>query len=77
MLPSSWLKGSDCDAPHAALCAAGFSIRWLQRAIARVGLRGHLFAMILTAARHLAVSAAAFDRGLRFNAPPWRRSARL
>lgn len=26
-----WLKGSDGDALHAVLCAAGFNIRWLQR----------------------------------------------
>ena len=29
-----WLKGSDGDALHAVLCAAGFNIRWLLRAIA-------------------------------------------
>lgn len=30
-----WLKGSEGDALHAVLCAAGFNIRWLLRAIAR------------------------------------------
>ena len=30
-----WLKGSEGDALHAMLCAAGFKIRWLLRAIAR------------------------------------------
>ncbi len=39
-----WLKGPEGDALHAALCAAGFSIRWLLRAIARVGLPGPLLA---------------------------------
>jgi IS5 family transposase len=29
-----WLKGAEGDALHAALCAAGFNIRWLLRAIA-------------------------------------------
>ena len=29
-----WLKGSEGDALHAVLCAAGFNIRWLLRAIA-------------------------------------------
>jgi IS5 family transposase len=29
-----WLKGSEGDALHAVLCAAGFNIRWLMRAIA-------------------------------------------
>lgn len=33
-----WLKGSQGDALHAVLCAAGFNIRWLLRAIARLGL---------------------------------------
>ena len=31
------LKGADGDALHAVLCAAGFNIRWLLRAIARQG----------------------------------------
>jgi IS5 family transposase len=30
-----WLKGSEGDALHAVLCAAGFNIRWLLRAIAQ------------------------------------------
>jgi IS5 family transposase len=29
-----WLKGAEGDALHAVLCAAGFNIRWLMRAIA-------------------------------------------
>jgi IS5 family transposase len=29
-----WLKGTEGDALHAVLCAAGFNIRWLMRAIA-------------------------------------------
>jgi transposase, IS5 family len=33
-----WLKGAEGDALHAVLCAAGFNIRWLLRAIARKGL---------------------------------------
>lgn len=33
-----WLKGTQGDALHAVLCAAGFNIRWLLRAIARLGL---------------------------------------
>jgi hypothetical protein len=33
-----WLKGSQGDALRAVLCAAGFNIRWLLRAIARLGL---------------------------------------
>lgn len=30
-----WLEGSDGDALHAVLCAAGFNIRWLMRALLR------------------------------------------
>ena len=33
-----WLGGSSGDALHAVLCAAGFNIRWLLRAIAAKGL---------------------------------------
>ncbi len=33
-----WLGGSSGDALHAVLCAAGFNIRWLLRAIATKGL---------------------------------------
>ena len=38
-----YLKGSVGDALHAISCAAGYNIRWLMRAIMRLGLRG-LFA---------------------------------
>jgi IS5 family transposase len=51
-----WLKGAQGDALHAVLCAAGFNIRWLLRAIARLGLGGLLF--VLTAlARYVATMA--------------------
>jgi len=33
-----WLKGSLGDALHAVLCAAGYNLRWLMRAIIRLGL---------------------------------------
>ena len=32
------LKGSEGDALHAVLCAAGYNIRWLLRMIAKKGL---------------------------------------
>ncbi len=44
-----WLKGSDGDALHAVLCAAGFNIRWLLRAIARLDLKVLFFALIAVA----------------------------
>ncbi len=34
-----WLKGQTGDALHAVLCAAGYNLRWLLRAIVRLGLR--------------------------------------
>jgi transposase, IS5 family len=34
-----WLSGAAGDALHAVLCAAGFNIRWLLRAIVRRGLK--------------------------------------
>ena len=43
-----YLKGSIGDALHAMSCAAGYNIRWLMRAIMRLGLRG-LFAFAFLA----------------------------
>jgi transposase, IS5 family len=40
-----WLQGASGDALHAVLCAAGFNIRWLLRAIAAKGLKGLLLAL--------------------------------
>jgi hypothetical protein len=37
-----WLQGATGDALHAVLCAAGFNIRWLLRAIAAEGLKALL-----------------------------------
>lgn len=34
-----WLQGSLGDALHAVLCAAGYNIRWLLRAIMRLGIK--------------------------------------
>lgn len=54
-----WLQGATGDALHAVLCAAGFNIRWLLRAIVRLGLKGHCLAWTkgaLYAARALATA---------------------
>lgn len=40
-----WLQGSQGDALHTVLCATGFNIRWLMRAIARLGLEALLLAL--------------------------------
>jgi IS5 family transposase len=41
-----WLMGATGDALHAVLCAAGYNIRWLLRAIARKGLKALLCELI-------------------------------
>ena len=40
-----WLQRAVGDALHALSCAAGYNIRWLMRAIARLGLRGLFYAL--------------------------------
>jgi IS5 family transposase len=40
-----WLPGATGDALHAVLCAAGYNIRWLMRAIANKGLKALLLAL--------------------------------
>ncbi|MFZ5561873.1 MAG: IS5 family transposase [Pseudomonadota bacterium] len=51
-----WLKGSDGDVLHAVLCAAGFNIRWLLRAIAARGLTALSLALsLLLALRQFAL----------------------
>jgi IS5 family transposase len=46
-----WLQGALGDALHALGCAAGFNVRWLLRAIVRLGL-GPAFLRLLHAALH-------------------------
>jgi IS5 family transposase len=45
-----WLKGSLGDALHAVLCAAGYNLRWLMRAMIRLGLKVLYLRLILVAA---------------------------
>ena len=40
-----WLQGATGDALHALSCAAGYNIRWLLRAIVRLGLGGLFYAL--------------------------------
>ena len=61
-----WLKGQSGDALHAVLCAAGYNICWLLRAIVRLGLKGFftpLFAQLCMLATALAAA-----KGARKNA---------
>ena len=67
-----WLKGSEGDALHAVLCAAGFNIRWLLRALRRQLLSGdlkHVYsALIAVWAAWLAAAMAGFSGVLGANA---------
>ena len=45
-LDRCWLQGALGDALHAISCAAGYNLRWLLRAIARLGI-GPLFLCLL------------------------------
>ena len=42
-----WLQGKLGDALHAVLCAAGYNLRWLMRAVLRLGLKGILLRFAL------------------------------
>jgi IS5 family transposase len=59
-----WLKGHTGDALHAVLCASGYNIRWLLRAVLRLGLKGlfaRLFALLAALASALATAPAGVD----------------
>ena len=58
-----WLHGATGDALHAVLCAAGYNIRWLLRAIVRLGLKG-LFAPLATLAAALTTAQRARKTGV-------------
>lgn len=44
-----WLKGQLGDALHAVLCAAGYNLRWLMRAMLRLGLKASFLRLFLVA----------------------------
>ena len=44
-----WLQGAIGDALHALSCAAGYNIRWLLRAIARLGPRVVFLRLLIAA----------------------------
>ena len=45
-MPRCWLAGSSGDALHAVLCARGYSLRWLMRAVLRGRIRPFFAALI-------------------------------
>ena len=61
-----WLKGSEGDALHAVLCATGFNLRWLLRALRRQlqasGLKHVYLASIAVWVAWLAAAMAGFSR---------------
>jgi IS5 family transposase len=73
-----WLRGADGDALHAVLCAAGFNLRWLLRAIAAKGLRAFLLVLShwalwlrwIASALHIAPAARAAPTWLLASHPP-------
>lgn len=59
-----WLRGATGDALRAVLCAAGYNIRWVLRAIVRLGLKGHFAPLYsLLAALVAALEAAGSNKG--------------
>lgn len=44
-----WLRGELGDAMHAVLCGAGYNLRWLMRAVQRLGLKALLLCLQLGA----------------------------
>ena len=53
-IQSCWLQGARCkvqgamgDALHALCCAVGYNLRWLIRAVERLGLKGLLLCLLL------------------------------
>lgn len=64
-LDRCWLKGQLGDALHAISCAAGYNLRWLLRAVARLGIGPVLLCllqMVLLAATAVAAALPARDR---------------
>jgi IS5 family transposase len=58
-LDRCWLKGELGDALHAISCAAGYNLRWLMRAVVRLGI-GPAFLCLLQMALFAVTAAAAF-----------------
>jgi IS5 family transposase len=66
-LRRNWLKGSEGDVLHPVLCAAGYNLRWLMRAVVRLGLKALLVLCALVGMLGRVVSGnAAWPLGGRF-----------
>jgi IS5 family transposase len=53
-----WLQGALGDALHALSCAAGYNIRWLLRAITRLGLAAAFYALLAVLAQRMGLMVA-------------------
>lgn len=73
-----WLKGQLGDAINAVLCAAGFNLKWLLRAIARLGLKALWQLLCALSKPALQSRLRSWPRPsfalTRTNAPPWARA---
>jgi transposase, IS5 family len=67
-----WLKGETGDAAHAVPCAAGYNLRWLLRAIARLGLKAfYALAALLVADQFTTAQSHAPRRSFMLWAEAW------
>lgn len=64
-----WLQGAAGDALHTVLCAAGYNLRWLLRAMVRLGLKALLLCLEFVArlTHCLCASSSASVNGLRYS----------
>lgn len=66
-----WLQGALGDALHALSCAAGYNIRWLLRAIARLGIEGVFYVLLAVPAGAVSLLRAALFVQPRSRSPRW------
>jgi transposase, IS5 family len=70
-----WLKGQPGDAVHAVLCAAGYNLRWLLRAIARLGLTAfYALAGVLVADKFTNAQSCRPGRSVALSVQRWRQT---
>ncbi|UUZ77381.1 IS5 family transposase [Polaromonas sp. P1(28)-13] len=75
-----WLQGALGDALHSISCAAGYNLRWLLRAIARLGIGAvflHLLQAALSTRRAIATSCDALGRAWTVRVRDWLDHARI
>jgi len=63
-----WLAESLSDALHAVLCAAGYNLRWLLRAVVRGRIKRLFFALCLVALQAMFIASALLSSSKRRSA---------